>query len=110
MFRKILVLTLLLTLLLAGCGPARSATATELPVPVSTKLPATETVATVPPASGEITLTDGLGRSVVLKEPAQRIVSLAYWHSGQFLDTYSQLIHEDTGVKVYELAEFPLVR
>jgi len=59
MFRKIFLLTLLLALFSAGCGPA--STLTGVPAP----------------ASAAITLTDGLGRSVVLKEAAQRIVSLA---------------------------------
>jgi iron complex transport system substrate-binding protein len=76
MFRKILLLTLLFALLLTGCGPARSATPTSTPVPVSTTLPAPEKVA-VPTVSAEIKLTDGLGRPVVLKEAAQRVISLA---------------------------------
>ena len=49
MFRKIFYLTLLLALLLTACGPARSATPTELP-------------AVAPTALTEIKLTDGLGR------------------------------------------------
>jgi len=57
MFRKTLLLTLLITLLLAGCGPA--STPTEMPV------------------SAAMELTDGLGRLVVLDEAAQRVVSLA---------------------------------
>ncbi len=57
MFRKTLLLTLLISLLLAGCGPA--STPTEMPV------------------SAAMELTDGLGRSVVLDEAAQRVVSLA---------------------------------
>ena len=73
MFRKILVLALLFALFITGCGPARSATPTEVPAPVSTEIPATE----APSSSAEIQLTDGLGRSVVLKEAAQRIISLA---------------------------------
>ncbi len=83
MFRKTIYLTLLLALLLAGCGPARSATPTEAPVSVSptgtmsTELPATEAVIAAPTASMEIKLTDGLGRPVVLKEAAQRVISLA---------------------------------
>jgi iron complex transport system substrate-binding protein len=52
MFRKTLILTLLITLLIAGCRPAAA-------------------------PSGEIALTDGLGRPVVLNEAAQRVVSLA---------------------------------
>jgi iron complex transport system substrate-binding protein len=76
MFRKILLLTLFPALLLAGCGPARSATPTSAPVPVSTTLPVTEKVV-APIASAEIKLTDGLGRPIVLKEVAQHVVSLA---------------------------------
>ena len=76
MFRKILLLTLLPVLFLTGCGPARSTTPTSAPVPVSTTLPATEKVV-APTASAEIKITDGLGRPIVLKEVAQRVVSLA---------------------------------
>jgi iron complex transport system substrate-binding protein len=53
MLRKTLIFTLLFTLLLSACGPAS-------------------------PASGDLTLTDGLGREVKLAAgPAQKIVSLA---------------------------------
>ncbi|SRR5581483_9550933 len=72
MLRKIFVLTLLATLLLAGCGPASPSTPTT--APVSTVAPATE-VSTVAPTP--IILTDGLGREVKLDAPAQRVVSLA---------------------------------
>lgn len=75
MFRKTLVLTLLLAFFIAGCGPA--STPTEMPAPVSTEIAATEAPATEAPASAAIELTDGLGRSVVLSEAAQRVVSLA---------------------------------
>ena len=54
MFRKTLLLTLLLALFIAGCAPA-----TEAPV------------------SAAIILTDGLGRPVVMNGAAQRIISLA---------------------------------
>lgn len=64
MFRKIFYLTLLLALLLTACGPARSATPTELP-------------AVAPTALTEIKLTDGLGRHIVLNEAAQRVLSMA---------------------------------
>ncbi len=70
MFRKFLFLTLLLALFIAGCAPA--STPTEMPAPVSTEVPATEA-----PAPAAITLTDGLGRPVVLNEAAQRVISLA---------------------------------
>ncbi|MBC7877454.1 MAG: cobalamin-binding protein [Anaerolineales bacterium] len=75
MFRKTLLLTLLITLLLAGCAPA--STPTKAPASVATEAPVTEAPATEAPVSDAITVTDGLGRSVVLDEPAQRIVSLA---------------------------------
>jgi iron complex transport system substrate-binding protein len=52
MFRKIVLITLLLTLLLTACGSAS-------------------------PSSGNLTFTDGLGREVKLESPAQRVVSLA---------------------------------
>lgn len=53
MFRKTLFLTLLLALVIVGCGPAAGT------------------------AKSAITLTDGLGRQVVLDSPAQRVISLA---------------------------------
>ncbi len=53
-------MTLLLTLVLTACAPVAA--------PVSPQAPT---------ASAAITLTDGLGRSIVLKEAAQRVVSLA---------------------------------
>jgi iron complex transport system substrate-binding protein len=52
MYRKIVLITSLLTLLLTACGSAS-------------------------PASGNLTFTDGLGREVKLESPAQRVVSLA---------------------------------
>jgi len=79
MFRKTLILTLLLALLIAGCAPA----ATPTPAPVATEAPATEAVvteaptATEAPAVEEIKFTDTLGNEVVLTGTAQRIVSLA---------------------------------
>jgi len=75
MFRKTIYLTLLLALLLTGCGPA--ATPTEAAVPAPTELPATDAVSAAPTASDAMTLTDGLGRTVVLNGTAQRIISMA---------------------------------
>ena len=70
MLRKIFIFALLATLLF-GCAPA---TAAPTPVTTATLAPATATVAPMPAG---ITLTDGLGRTVKLDHPAQRIVSLA---------------------------------
>lgn len=75
MLRKILLVTLLLTLLTA-CAPQ----ATQTTAPVATEAPATEAPATVVPtesAANTLSFTDGLGREVKLDGPAQRIVSLA---------------------------------
>ena len=72
MFRKILIFALLAGLLF-GCAPA---TAAPTPVSTATVPPATATVSASPTPAG-ITLTDGLGRTVKLDHPAQRIVSLA---------------------------------
>lgn len=56
MFRKLFFLTVFLALVMSACAPQAAPTAQP---------------------SAAITLTDGLGRSVVLKEAAKRIVSLA---------------------------------
>ena len=75
MFRKTLILTLLLVLFLAGCNPA--SISTKVPTSVLTQVVASQSLATEAPASTAIKLTDGLGRTVVLDKTAQRIVSLA---------------------------------
>jgi iron complex transport system substrate-binding protein len=67
MFRKLLF-ALLIVPLLAACGPVRNLT----PAAVSTEPPASAV-----PATGSITLADGLNRTVTLAGPAQRVVSLA---------------------------------
>jgi len=76
MLRKILLITLLIALM-AACAPQPTAT----PAPVATEAPATEAPATQAPTEPAIatalTVTDGLGREIVLNEPAQRIVSIA---------------------------------
>lgn len=73
MFRKNLILTLLIALV-AACAPAPQPTATV--APVSTEISVTDVVATEAVAEG-LSFTDGLGREVTLAAPAQRIVSLA---------------------------------
>jgi iron complex transport system substrate-binding protein len=76
MLRKILLVTLLVTLMTA-CAPQTTAT----PAPVATDLPATEAPATEAPAASPapeaLTFTDGLGREITLDGPAQRVISLA---------------------------------
>jgi iron complex transport system substrate-binding protein len=76
MFRKLIIVLVGLTLLLAACAPSASPTS----APLATEAPATQ-AATLEPTlteapAGPITLTDGLGRTVELPGPAQRIVSL----------------------------------
>ena len=63
MLRKTFFLTVLLALVMTACGAPRS---TPIVAPVLTEEP-----------SAAITLTDGLGRPIVLNEAAQRVVSLA---------------------------------
>jgi iron complex transport system substrate-binding protein len=81
MIRK-LTFSFLTLILLVACGSV--ATATPAPVPTATALTETSTAlpptpTTLPPTAttGAVTLTDGLGRSVTLPGPAQRVVSLA---------------------------------
>lgn len=81
MFRKILIFALL-TGLLFGCAPAVTPTAaTVAPTVVVTQPPQVQTeVQTVAPTASSatiVTVDDGLGRTVKLSGPAQRIVSLA---------------------------------
>jgi iron complex transport system substrate-binding protein len=73
MFRKLTFALLALTLLLAACAPA-VATPSQ-----ATEIPATEASSLFPPTpeTENISITDGLGRQVILAEPAQKVVSLA---------------------------------
>jgi len=79
MSRKIFALTLplvlVLSLVLGACGPAVTPTPTALPT--STVAPTSTSEPTLEPTSEPLTFTDGLGRTVTLTAPAQRIVSLA---------------------------------
>jgi len=72
MARKLILGLLTLTLVLAACAPA--ATPTTEPAP--TAAPTVE-VPTVAPTVPALTLTDGLGRTVTLTGPAQKVVSMA---------------------------------
>ena len=74
MLRKILFVTLLITLMTA-CAPQATPTA----APIVTELPATEAPVTEAPTEAPeiLTFTDGLGREITLDSPAQRIISMA---------------------------------
>ncbi|MDX9991327.1 MAG: ABC transporter substrate-binding protein [Anaerolineales bacterium] len=76
MFRKLTFALLALTLLLAACAPAL--TPAPAPTLAATLIPAT-TAPILPPPTPDtnVSLTDGLGRQVMLAEPAQKVVSLA---------------------------------
>jgi iron complex transport system substrate-binding protein len=54
---------------------ATSAAAMVIPTPTETAAPAAVETSAVP--ASQISLTDGLGRTITLKEPAQKIVSMA---------------------------------
>lgn len=69
MFRKFTFSLLVLMFVLSACGPVLAPAATAPPTA------AAQPAAT--PTTASINLTDGLGRSVTLAQPAQRIVSLA---------------------------------
>lgn len=75
MLRRILLMTLLITLL-AACAPQATATQSAATEAAATEAPATQ-AATEQPIDTPLTLTDGLGREVTLNGSAQRIVSLA---------------------------------
>jgi cobalamin transport system substrate-binding protein len=76
MLRKILLITLLITLLTA-CAPQ----ATPTPASVAKDVPPTEMSATQAPTEPAVattlTVTDGLGRKITLNQPAERVISLA---------------------------------
>lgn len=95
MSRKLLSLTVLLAVMLSACAPAASPTPiapsaptakpttvpaiapTAVPTTVPTTAPTEPPAATATPAPEPIKLTDGLGRSIELAAPAQRIISIA---------------------------------
>jgi iron complex transport system substrate-binding protein len=76
--RSAYFLIITLALLLGACGPSTPEAAPATPEPqepVAEELEATATEA--PAAPEQVRVTDGLGREVILDEPAQRIVSIA---------------------------------
>jgi len=87
MSRKPFVLAILAVVLLCACAPeaAPPPTATSAPAAVPTSVPTLApataptavTAPTATPAPELIKLTDGLGRTIELAAPAQRIVSIA---------------------------------
>jgi len=76
MSRKLLSILLLLTIMLSACAPAAAPAPIALPVPTAQPTAAPIEDPTQAPAP-TIKLTDGLGRSIELAAPAQRIVSIA---------------------------------
>jgi iron complex transport system substrate-binding protein len=77
MVRKLIFGLLTLTLLLAACAPAAATPATA-PAPTDTPSAEAPTAApTAVPAAPALTFTDGLGRTMTLPAPAQKIVSMA---------------------------------
>ncbi|CAG0936524.1 Vitamin B12-binding protein [Thermoflexales bacterium] len=91
MSRKLLSLLMLLTVLLSACAPAAAPTPiatsaptarptaapTSVPTLAPTLAPAEPPTPISTPAPEPIKLTDGLGRSIELAAPAQRIISIA---------------------------------
>jgi len=79
MLRKTLILTLLLTLFIAGCGSSPTPSPVQMPMPALDNLSVTEVVVLteVPAETISTTFVDGLGREITLTETPQRIVSLA---------------------------------
>ena len=74
-----LSLLLALTLFISACAPAATAVPTQTSAPLATETIALVETATIEalPTSAAIVLTDGLGRQVILAQPAQKIISLA---------------------------------
>ncbi len=69
---KLILMILISCVVLVAC--ANPAAVPPTSISISTAAPAT---ATAQPNSSQISLTDGLGRTITLKAPAQRIVSMA---------------------------------
>jgi iron complex transport system substrate-binding protein len=85
MSRKLLSVLMLITILLGACAPAAAtpqpivpaAAPTAQPTAAPTSAPTKPPAPTTTPAPAPIKLTDGLGRSIELAAPAQRIISIA---------------------------------
>lgn len=86
MSRKLLSVLMLITIMLSACAPAAAPApiAPAAPTAAPTMIPPTVAPTSLPtiaptatPAPAPIKLTDGLGRSIELAQPAQRIISIA---------------------------------
>jgi len=83
MSRKLLSLMLLVAVVLSACAPAAApapiapSAPTVAPTVAPTLAPTEPPASTATPAPELIKLTDGLGRSIELAAPAQRIISIA---------------------------------
>lgn len=87
MSRQLLSVLMLIAVLLSACAPAATpqpiapsappAQPTSAPTIAPTAAPTEPPVPTVTPAPEPIKLTDGLGRSIELAAPAQRVISIA---------------------------------
>lgn len=80
-YKKFTTALLLSFILLSGCSPTVAMPTpsplppTELPAPTDQPIPTAP--ATLQPSPEPMTLQDGLGRTVILKQPARHIISLA---------------------------------
>jgi iron complex transport system substrate-binding protein len=74
MIRKIFVASILLSLLVVGCGSENAMS--EEPTMAPTAAPTVEPMPTEAPEPEPLVFTDGLGRTVELDEPATAIVTL----------------------------------
>jgi iron complex transport system substrate-binding protein len=75
LFAIALPIVFVFSLLLGACGPAVTPTPTA--VPTATLAPTATPEPTLEPTAAPLTFTDGLGRTITLAAPAQRIVSVA---------------------------------
>lgn len=70
-------LLLALTLVISACAPQATASPSPMPTASPSKTPIPKPTEAPTPAVEPLNFVDGLGRDVLLEEPAQRVVSLA---------------------------------